>query len=50
VVVIREIEEAVLSCLLQVGMYNRYNRGLKAEKMAMRNAIYPVIQAEEDRR
>lgn len=34
----------------QVGQHNRHRRALKAEKMAMRYAIYPVLQAEEDRR
>ncbi|BDA50653.1 NADH dehydrogenase [ubiquinone] 1 alpha subcomplex subunit [Coccomyxa sp. Obi] len=34
----------------RVGEFNKYRRALKAEKMAMRAAIYPVLQAEEDRR
>lgn len=41
----------LIRCLSgQVGEFNKYRRALKAEKMAMRAAIYPVLQAEEDRR
>ena len=35
---------------MQVGEGNKQRRAIKAEKLAMRMAIYPVLQAEEDRR
>ena len=35
---------------MQVGEGNKHRRAIKAEKLAMRMAIYPVLQAEEDRR
>ncbi len=38
------------SKLVQVGEHNKHGRVLKAEKMAARTAIYPILQAEEDRR
>ena len=34
----------------QVGEGNKHRRAVKAEKQYMRMAIYPVLQAEEDRR
>lgn len=36
--------------MYQVGQGNIYRRGLKAEKIAARQAILPLIQAEEDAR
>ena len=36
--------------LLQVGEHNKHGRVLKAEKLAARTTIYPILQAEEDRR
>ena len=38
------------ACLLQVGEHNKKGRVLKAEKLTARTTIYPVLQAEEDRR
>lgn len=35
---------------LQVGETNKYRRWLKQEKLDARIAIYPMLQAEEDRR
>ena len=35
---------------VQVGEHNKHGRVLKAEKLAARNTIYPILQAEEDRR
>ena len=45
-----DFKELIVHPTVQVGEFNRYRRALKAEKMAMRTAIYPVLQAEEDRR
>lgn len=36
--------------MLQVGETNKHRRFLKAEKQAARKMLYPVLQAEEDRR
>ena len=38
------------ACLLQVGEHNKKGRVLKAEKLTARTTIYPILQAEEDRR
>ena len=40
----------VLPPRAQVGEGNLERRALRAEKLAMREMLYPVLQAEEDRR
>ena len=40
----------LLRTMLQVGEHNKHGRVLKAEKLAARETIYPILQAEEDRR
>ena len=40
----------ILLTFVQVGEHNKHGRLLKAEKLAARTTIYPILQAEEDRR
>ena len=40
----------LIEMMLQVGEHNKHGRVLKAEKLAARETIYPILQAEEDRR
>jgi len=50
---VRLLRARTLTVLLlraQVGEGNLERRALRAEKLAMREMLYPVLQAEEDRR
>ncbi len=44
-----QVHECLPACV-QVGEHNKHGRVLKAEKLTARTTIYPILQAEEDRR